>query len=73
MRSTSEQFSRGPDSRICVTRAKAAELLSISVDSLDRLIAAGEIPTIRKGRIVLLTVRALQAWSDRESARRVGP
>ena len=44
-----------------ITRAEAAALLRLSNRSLDKLIAAGEVPAFRLGRRVLIRRAELEA------------
>jgi excisionase family DNA binding protein len=50
---------------ICVRRIQAAEMLSISVSTLDRLVKAGEIPCFKLSGSVLFRVAALTEWAHR--------
>lgn len=50
---------------ICVRRIQAAEMLSISVSTLDRLVKAGEIPCFKLSGSVLFRVAALKEWAHR--------
>jgi excisionase family DNA binding protein len=58
--------------KIALNRREAAEALSISVDSLDRLVAAGEIRVIRRNRLVLFRRAELERWTEQSQARRIG-
>lgn len=46
---------------LAITPDEAAEKLSVSRSSIYRAIKAGDIPTIRIGRRLLVPVRALEA------------
>ncbi len=53
----------GPDLRsLAVRTKKAAQLLGISVSSLQRLYKAGEIPRFKHGGKVFYRVASLDAW-----------
>jgi excisionase family DNA binding protein len=56
-------------SRLAVNRRDAADAISVSVDTLDRLIGAGEIRCIRRGRLVLISSRELERWVESQQAR----
>jgi excisionase family DNA binding protein len=43
-----------------VTRAQAAEELSVSVKTIDRLIGRGQLEAVRIGRCVLVSVASLE-------------
>jgi excisionase family DNA binding protein len=47
---------------LAVRPQKAAEMLSISVSSLERLNKAGEIPRLKHGNKVFYRVATLDAW-----------
>jgi excisionase family DNA binding protein len=53
--------------RILYTRQESAKLLSISVDTLDRLIAAKKLTARRVGRKVLLQHVELQKFSRKDT------
>ncbi len=55
------------EARLLVPRQDAASILSISIRTLDYLIARNELPARRLGRRVLIPRQALE-----EFARRVG-
>jgi len=57
--------------KLLFTRAEAADLLSISVRTLEHLIAAEELEVCRVGRRVLITARSLDRFTktDHEIAR----
>jgi excisionase family DNA binding protein len=49
---------------VLVTREVAAELLSVDLETIDRLIATGELPIIKKvGETVLVPYRSLLIWA----------
>jgi excisionase family DNA binding protein len=51
------------------TRRQAAERLTISVPTLDRLIRTGELPVVRIGRSVRLAESDLHAYLTRHHTR----
>jgi excisionase family DNA binding protein len=57
------------DEKILVTRTDAAKLLSLSLRSLDYLIARRELPARRVGRRVLIPRRALEDFALRDHVR----
>jgi excisionase family DNA binding protein len=54
--------------RIFVSKKSAAEMLSISVRTLENLISAGELPAKRIGSRVVLSRRALKNFARRNHA-----
>lgn len=56
----------GAGAPICVRRNKAAEMLDISVSTLDRLVKAGDIPCFKLASGVLFRVQALQDWAHQQ-------
>jgi hypothetical protein len=53
---------------IAVSPADAAQLLSMSRDSFDRYVR-DELRLIRRGRLVLVPVRELEAWVTANASR----
>lgn len=53
--------------RLLVSKAEAAELLSISIDSFERLVMP-EVRIVRIGRRVLFAVGDLERYVERRSA-----
>jgi len=47
---------------LAVRPQKAAEMLGISISSLERLNKAGEIPRLKHGNKVFYRVATLEAW-----------
>lgn len=47
---------------------EAAKVLAIGRSSLYRLLAEGELPSIKLGRATLIPVSALQGWIARRAA-----
>ena len=63
----------GAEEAVCVRRAKAAQMLAISVSTLDRLVKAGELTCLKLPGCVLFRVDTLRAWaSRRETCDAVG-
>lgn len=58
-------------SRLLVSKAEAAELLSVSVDSFERLVMP-EVRIVRIGRRVLFAVGDLERYVDRHAAAPLG-
>lgn len=56
---------------ICVRRNKAAQMLSISVSTLDRLVKAGDIPCFKLPGGVLFRVDALRHWAHQRERHAV--
>ena len=54
--------------KLALTKGEAAEALSMSVDSFERHVMP-ELRVIRRGKLVLIPVRELERWVDRNSAR----
>lgn len=54
--------------RLALSKPEAAEALGVSVDTLERHIM-GELRVVRRGRLVLIPVRELEAWLERNAAR----
>jgi hypothetical protein len=52
---------------LLVSKADAAEMLSISLDSFERIVM-GEVRVVRVGRRVLFTVVDLERWVDEHAA-----
>jgi excisionase family DNA binding protein len=59
----------GPSPKILYGRNDAAEILSISARTLDRLIAAGEIKAIRKGSRIMIHCNELERWARKDDPR----
>jgi hypothetical protein len=55
------------DEKLLVSKARAAEMLSISIDTFERLVMPG-VRTVRIGRRVLFSVRDLALWVDEHAA-----
>jgi len=53
---------------VAVTKPQAAELLSMSVDSLERYVLP-HVRVIRRGRLVLIAVVELERWADDNAER----
>jgi hypothetical protein len=58
---------RPPDQRLLVSKARAAELLSISIDTFERLVMP-EVRVVRIGRRVLFAVPDLSRWVNEHAA-----
>jgi excisionase family DNA binding protein len=57
--------------RVTLTREEAAEALGMSVDHLERHVLR-DLRVIRSGRLVLISVRELEAWADRNAELLLG-
>jgi hypothetical protein len=55
------------EQRLLVSKARAAELLSISIDTFERLVMP-EVRAVRIGRRVLFAVPDLARWVDEHAA-----
>ena len=53
-----------PIPRIAVTKDEAAAMLGMSVGSLNKYVMP-DVKVIRRGKIVLIPVKQLDAWADR--------
>ena len=53
--------------RIALTKAEAAESLGMSVDSFERYVQ-DDVKLVRRGRLVLVPVRELERWVERNGA-----
>jgi excisionase family DNA binding protein len=51
------------DDAVCVRRSKAAEMLAISVSTLDRLVKTGELTCLKLPGRVLFRVDTLRTWA----------
>jgi excisionase family DNA binding protein len=58
-----------PAPKILFSRAEAAEMLSISVSSLDVLIATGRLKASHKGRRVLIHISEIERVAGQEISR----
>jgi hypothetical protein len=54
--------------RLSLTPAQCAEALGISRDSFDRYVLP-ELRVVRRGRLVLVSVREVERWLDVSAAR----
>jgi len=54
--------------RMAYTKPEAAVALGVSVDTLERHVM-GDLRVVRRGRLVLIPVRELERWLDRNAAR----
>jgi len=50
--------------RLLVTKAEAAEWLSVSIRTIERLVATGRLPQVHVERAVRFRVRDLRAYVD---------
>lgn len=55
------------EQQLLVSKARASELLSISIDTFERLVMP-EVRTVRIGRRVLFAVSDLARWVDEHTA-----
>lgn len=53
---------------VAVTKAQAAEALSMSIDSLERHVLH-DLRVIRRGRLVLVPVAELERWANANAER----
>jgi hypothetical protein len=70
---TTQTFFQGEppsgDDALCVRRTRAAQMLSISVSTLDRLVKAGELTCLKLPGCVLFRVDTLRAWARGRESR----
>ena len=59
----------GAEEAVCVRRTKAAQMLAISVSTLDRLVKAGELSCLKLPGCVLFRVETLRTWASRRESR----
>ncbi len=55
-------------SKLIVSKAEAADMLSMSINSFDRYVMA-DLKLIRKGRLVLVPVSELERWAEENAER----
>jgi excisionase family DNA binding protein len=53
---------------LLLTRDEAAAALKLCTRTVDKLIRNGELPVVRIGRRVLVSVSAIEAWISRQEA-----
>lgn len=53
--------------KLLIGKREAAEMLSVGVSTLDRLVAAGEVPSIRLGGSVKFSVEQLKQMVNERS------
>lgn len=53
--------------RLALTKPEAAEALGVSIDTLERHVLA-DLRVVRRGRLVLIPVREIERWLDRNAA-----
>jgi excisionase family DNA binding protein len=56
--------------RVTLTPTEAAEALGVSRDFFDQHIR-DELKLIRRGRIILIPVRELEQWAERNATRTI--
>lgn len=63
-------FSNGDEAMrpLAVRKKEAADILSVSESTLERLTKAGEIPRIKYGTMVFYRVAVLEAWLERHES-----
>jgi excisionase family DNA binding protein len=54
--------------KLLVTRKEAASLLSVSVQSIDKLVHRGKLRCVRVGKRLLIPPEALQEFTSEKSA-----
>ncbi len=59
-----ESPQEGAPQRLLLRIPEVAEMLGIGRTKIYELIATGELPTIRVGRAVRISVRTLQEWVE---------
>jgi excisionase family DNA binding protein len=58
--------------RVALTPVEAADALGLSRDSFDRYVR-DELRLVRRGRLVLVPVRELERWIERNAALTLEP
>ena len=58
----------GAEEAVCVRRTKAAQMLAISVSTLDRPVKAGEISCLKLHGCGLFRVDTLRTWASRRES-----
>lgn len=66
-----DRIDRRPVTKRGLTRAEAAESLSISVDTFERFVQP-ELRVLRVGRLVIVPSKELDDWIDRNAALTLG-
>lgn len=57
-----------PDQRLLVSVEEAAQLASVSASTMYRYIQAGEIRSIKRGRVRRVIVASLREWIGQNTA-----
>lgn len=68
---TPKQQKKAPTPKIALSPTEAAEALGISRDSFDRHIRP-ELPVVYRGRLVLIPVKALDDWLEKNARKQLG-
>ena len=66
-----ESPQEGAPQRLLLRIPEVAEMLGIGRTKIYELIATGELPTIRVGRAVRISVRTLQEWVEACEQQRI--
>jgi excisionase family DNA binding protein len=66
-----KQASVSPDAKLLVSREEAAEILSLSVRSIDYLLASKELPFRKIGTRTMIPLSALQAFARMHHPERI--
>jgi excisionase family DNA binding protein len=61
------------DNRLLLTVPEAARLLRISRNLAYELVAKGELPAVRLGRVIRVPRRSLEDWITRNAGPRLDP
>lgn len=64
-------LAKAPFSRRLCSIEQASHYLAVSTWTVRRMVWNGELPHLRRGRRILLDLRDLDAWIDREKVRGV--
>ena len=67
MRTEGVDMSSATVPRVTLTKPEAAASLGMSVDSFERHVQA-ELRVIRRGKLVLVPLRELERWAERNAA-----
>jgi excisionase family DNA binding protein len=60
-----------PDAKLLVSREEAAEILSLSIRSIDYLLASKELPFRKIGTRTMIPLSALQAFARMHHPERI--
>lgn len=70
-RKAPRQASVSPDAKLLVSREEAAEVLSLSIRSIDYLLASKELPFRKIGTRTMIPLSALQSFARMHHPERI--